>query len=157
MLNINDKAPNFKAKFISKDDIQELSLNDFVGKKIVLYFYPKDDTEGCTLEAIDFSKHLESFYNNNTVVFGVSRDSIKSHDSFIKKHCLQIPLICDEKDEIVTLYNVLKLKKMYGKEYLGIERTTFLIDENLQIQKIWTKVKVDGHAQEVLSEIALKK
>jgi peroxiredoxin Q/BCP len=153
MLQENYQAPNFNFEVIFEDKVEKASLENFLGKKIVLYFYPKDDTPGCTIESIEFTNLLSEFNKYNVVIFGISRDLIKSHTKFIKKHCLKVPLISDATEEIVKLYDVIKLKKMYGKEYFGIERTTFLIDENMKIKKIWRNVKAEGHAEEVLKEI----
>jgi len=121
---------------------------------IVLYFYPKDDTPGCTIEGNDFTALNESFTEKNTVIYGVSRDSIKSHEKFKKKFNYTIDLISDEDEALCNQFDVIKLKKLYGKEYMGIVRSTFVISPNGEILKHWDKVKVDGHADEVLEFVS---
>jgi peroxiredoxin Q/BCP len=129
---------------------QKVEIPDNHGRNIVLYFYPKDDTPGCTIEGNDFSALNESFAEQNTVIYGVSRDSITSHEKFKQKFNYTIDLISDEDESLCKQFDVLKLKKMYGKEHIGIVRSTFVINPNGEILKQWNKVKVDGHAQEVL-------
>jgi len=129
---------------------QKVEIPDNHGRNIVLYFYPKDDTPGCTIEGNDFSALNESFAEQNTVIYGVSRDSITSHEKFKQKFNYTIDLISDEDESLCNQFDVIKLKKLYGKEYLGIVRSTFVINPNGEILKQWDKVKVDGHAQEVL-------
>jgi len=129
---------------------QKVEIPDNHGRNIVLYFYPKDDTPGCTIEGNDFSALNESFAEQNTVIYGVSRDSITSHEKFKQKFNYTIDLISDEDESLCNQFDVIKLKKLYGKEYLGIVRSTFVINPNGEILKQWNKVKVDGHAQEVL-------
>ena len=131
----------------------ETCLEDFKGKWIVLYFYPKDNTSGCTREAIDFSKYIDEFKKLNAVIIGVSPDPPKSHKKFIEKHNLKIKLLSDEKHEILKRYDVWQLKKMYGKEYYGVVRSTFLINPDGEIVYEWRKVKVNGHVEEVLEKI----
>jgi thioredoxin-dependent peroxiredoxin len=143
-----DKAPPFSMLF---DSSQKLTASDLKGKNIVLYFYPKDDTPGCTIEAKDFRDHIAEFKKANTVVIGVSKDSVKSHDAFKEKYCLPFPLSSDEDGSTCEAYGVWVEKSMYGKTYMGIERTTFLIDKNNTIKQVWNKVKVDGHVKEVLA------
>ena len=133
-----------------------ISLSNFTGKKLVLYFYPKDDTSGCTAEAIDFNTKLDDFTACNTAILGVSADNVASHDKFIKKYTLNFPLASDETKAMLEAYGVWVEKSMYGKKYMGIERTTILIDETGQIAKTWNKVKVPGHAEDVLSAAKLK-
>jgi len=123
-------------------------------KRVVVFFYPRDDTSGCTKEAIEFSEQSASFANFNTVIVGVSKDSVKSHDKFVAKHNLLVPLLSDQNGNICEAFGVWVEKSMYGKKYLGIERSTFLIDENGLIQHIWKKVKVPGHVAEVLHVIS---
>lgn len=147
-LAIGDKAPDFS---MPADGDRTLSLKDFKGKNIVLYFYPKDDTPGCTVEAKDFSAMLSDFKAANTVVIGASKDTVAKHDKFIGKHELSIPLLSDTDGELVEAYGVWVLKKLYGREYMGIERATYLIDTQGIIQHIWRKVRVKGHAETVLS------
>lgn len=149
-LKENDIAPNFSLP-VSGDSV--VKLDDFIGKKCVLFFYPKDNTPGCTREAKDFSQLLPEFKNYNTEVFGISRDDISSHKKFESKYGLQIKLLSDSESVMCKDYNVLISKSMFGKEYLCISRTTFLISEDQKILKIWNNVKVRDHAQEVLKYI----
>ena len=132
---------------------QQVEIPDNHGRNIVLYFYPKDDTPGCTIEGNDFSALNESFADQNTVIYGVSRDSIASHEKFKQKFNYTIDLISDEDESLCNQFDVIKLKKLYGKEYMGIVRSTFVINPNGEILKQWDKVKVDGHAEEVLEFI----
>jgi peroxiredoxin Q/BCP len=133
---------------------QKVEIPDNHGRNIVLYFYPKDDTPGCTIEGNDFSALNESFADQNTVIYGVSRDSIASHEKFKQKFNYTIDLISDEDESLCNQFDVIKLKKLYGKEYMGIVRSTFVINPNGEILKQWDKVKVDGHAKEVLEFIS---
>ena len=133
---------------------QEIQIPDTLGRNIVLYFYPKDDTPGCTIEGNDFTRLHESFSSNNTVIYGVSRDSIKSHEKFREKFNYTIDLISDEDESLCKLFEVIKLKKLYGKEHMGIERSTFVISPSGNVLKEWIKVKVDGHAEEVLEFVS---
>ena len=146
MLKENTKIKNLKFKINTSDF---LNSQDLLGKKTVIYFYPKDDTPGCTKEAINFSEKIDEFSNLNTQIFGVSRDSFEKHEKFKKKYDLKVNLISDE-GEITEYFGVWVEKSMYGKKYMGIERSTFVIDEQLKILKIWRKVKVSGHVEEVL-------
>jgi thioredoxin-dependent peroxiredoxin len=146
MLEIGQKAPAFKLK---NQEGKTVSLNDYKGKKVVLYFYPKDDTPGCTKEACNFRDEFPRFGKLNAVILGVSVDSIESHQKFIKKYDLPFDLLSDDKKDIVLKYEVWKEKNNYGKKYMGIERTTFVIDEKGRINRIFNKVKVDGHDQEI--------
>ena len=146
-LNIGDKAPDFDLPTQSGDNIK---LADFAGQKLVIYFYPKDNTPGCTLEAKDFRDLLADFDAANTKIIGVSKDSIKKHQNFCDKYELPFDLISDEKGDMCERYGVWAEKSMFGKKYMGINRTTFLVDGSGVIQKIWPKVKVTGHAAEVL-------
>lgn len=148
-LTIGDKAPDFR---LPRNGGGDISLSDLKGKAVVLYFYPKDDTSGCTAEAIDFSALGAEFEAANAVVIGISPDSVKSHDKFAAKHSLTVMLAADEDKSAVEAYGVWKEKSMYGKKYMGVERTTFLIAPDGKIAKIWSKVKVPGHAQAVLDE-----
>lgn len=143
-------APSFALVNAEGKTIQ---LSDFKGKKIVLYFYPKDMTPGCTTEACDFRDKHKNFSDLNAVIFGVSPDSEKSHTKFIEKHGLPFELLVDSDHVVAEAYGVWVLKKMYGKEYMGIERSTFLIDEEGIVVKEWRKVKVKNHIEEVLSSI----
>jgi len=128
-------------------------LSDLRPARVVLYFYPKDDTPGCTVEALDFTALNDAFRAENAVVIGVSRDSVASHDRFTEKHDLGIALVSDSDASLCTAYGVLVEKRNYGRRYIGIERTTFLIDGEGRIQRIWRKVKADGHAREVLQAL----
>ena len=145
-LKIHSKAPNFK---LPNQEGEIIELNS-LKKNTILFFYPKDNTPGCTKEAISFSKLLPEFTKINCLVFGISKDSIKKHQNFIKKHNLLVNLLSDETENVCESYGVWKEKSMYGKKYMGIERTTFLINNKKKIINIWTKVKVNNHAEEVL-------
>ncbi len=145
---IGQTAPDFN---IPNQEGQLISLSSLLGKKVVLYFYPKDDTPGCTIEAKDFRDLTTSFAETNTVILGVSKDSIKKHCSFISKYDLNFTLLSDEKSTACETYGVWVEKSMYGKKYMGIERATYLIDEAGIIVQIWRNVKVTDHAKEVLS------
>jgi peroxiredoxin Q/BCP len=146
-LSIGDKAPNFS---LPANAGKTISLADYTGKNIVLYFYPKDSTPGCTTEAKDFTNLKAEFDNANTVVLGMSKDTVKRHDNFIAKQDLGIDLVSDEEGKTLEEYGVWVEKSMYGKKFMGIERATFLIDTNGEIREIWRKVKVKGHAEAVL-------
>ena len=128
-------------------------MKDFAGKALVLYFYPKDDTSGCTAEAKDFAALLADFAKAGALVAGVSPDPVKKHDKFRDKYELNFPLLSDESKSMLEAYGVWVEKSMYGRKYMGVERTTFLIDGKGRIAKIWRKVKVPGHAQEVLAAV----
>jgi peroxiredoxin Q/BCP len=144
---ISERLNNFKFK-VDEDKI--INSQDFKGQNLIIYFYPKDDTPGCTVEAIDFSKAKNQFSKLNTKILGVSKDSIDKHKKFITKHSLKIDLISDD-GSICEKFGVWVEKSMYGKKYMGIERATFLFDQNLKLIKIWRNVKVKGHVDEVLS------
>jgi thioredoxin-dependent peroxiredoxin len=143
------KAPDFKMT----TDTGSVSLKDLKGKKIVLYFYPKDDTSGCTKEAIEFSALKKDFDKLGAVVIGVSKDSAASHGKFRTKHKLNVELGADDSGEVCEAYGVWVEKSMYGKKYMGIERSTFLIGADGKIAHIWRKVKVPDHASEVLAAV----
>ena len=144
-------APEFTLKNESGEDV---SLSDFAGKKyIILYFYPKDATPGCTTEACDFRDAYESFDNLNAVILGVSPDGEKAHTKFIEKHGLPFSLLIDDQHQVSEAYGAWVLKKMYGKEYMGVERSTFLIDPTGTVIKEWRKVKVKGHVEEALQTL----
>jgi peroxiredoxin Q/BCP len=147
MLKVGDKAPVFKLK---TDAGKTVSLKDFKGKKVILYFYPKDMTSGCTQEACDFRDNIKTFTKKNSVILGVSADSIDSHKKFKDKYELPFVLLSDEAKAMINDYGVWKEKSMYGKKYMGIERTTFVIDEKGKIEKIFNKVSVTGHIEELL-------
>ncbi len=150
MLKENDKAPDFS---LISDEGKKINLKDFRGKKVILYFYPKDNTSGCTKEACSFRDSIKSFEKNNAVVIGISKDDISSHKKFKEKYNLPFNLLSDESLETIKNYGVWKEKNMYGKKYMGIERTTFIIDEKGIIRKIYPKVKVIGHIEEILNEL----
>lgn len=147
---LNKKVPGFK--FVATSELTA-KLSDYKGKKIVLYFYPKDNTPGCTKESEGFRDHHLKFKRRNAVVFGISRDSLKSHEKFKAKLELPFELISDEDESLCQLFDVIKLKNMYGKKVRGIERSTFLIDENGKLAQEWRKVKVDGHVEAVLDAL----
>ena len=146
MLKIGQKAPDL---MLPSSEGKFLDLKDFAGKKIILYFYPKDNTSGCTKEACSFEDNLQALKNKGAVVIGVSADSVDSHMKFAKKYGLSFPLLSDEKKNIIKSYGVWKEKSMYGRKYFGIERTTVVIDEMGIVRHIFNKVKVDGHTDEV--------
>ncbi|CTQ33947.1 thioredoxin-dependent thiol peroxidase [Jannaschia rubra] len=145
-----DKAPEFT---LPRDGGGEVSLSDFQGRQVVLYFYPKDDTPGCTKEAIAFSEAIEAFAEAGAVVIGVSKDSAAKHDKFAAKHDLKVILASDEEGTTCEDYGVWREKSMYGKTFMGIERTTFLIGADGAVRQVWPKVKVAGHSDEVLAAI----
>ncbi len=130
---------------------QTVTLSNFKGKKIILYFYPKDSTPGCTQEACDFRDSFREFTNANCVIIGISPDSQKSHTNFITKNALPFILLCDPDNQVAKLYEVYKLKKLYGREYMGIERSTFIISEDFEVIHTYQKVKVKGHVQDILT------
>lgn len=146
-LKVGDAAPDFSIK--TSDD-NFISLRDLKGKFVVLYFYPKDDTPGCTIEAMEFSELSQEFTKLNALVLGVSKDDVKSHEKFKEKYKLNFDLGSDVESEACGKYSVLAEKSMFGKKYIGINRVTFLIDNNGKIAHIWPKVSVDGHANDVL-------
>ena len=150
MLREKTEAPNFKLPSTSKDNY---SLKDSVGKYTVIYFYPKDDTPGCTIETNDFNKLLSKFKKLNCEIYGISKDSLKSHDKFKEKYKIKFDLLSDEELNILKKYKVWAKKKFMGREFMGIVRTTFLIDQNGKIVKIWDNVKVKDHAKEVLDTL----
>ena len=146
-LKIGDKAPAFT---MATDGGGSVSLAKLKGKKVVLYFYPKDDTSGCTAQACGFRDTFPRFGKTDSVIIGVSRDSVQSHDKFKKKYDLNFTLGSDEAGKVTEDYGVWVEKSMYGRKYMGIERSTFLIDEKGVIRGLWRKVKVPGHVEEVL-------
>ena len=150
MLNIGDKAPNFT---LPDKDGNNVSLSDFLGKKVIVYFYPKDNTPGCTKQACGFSENIQEFENNNTVIIGISKDSQKSHQNFTQKYDLKINLLSDVERQAIEAYGVWQEKKLYGKVSMGIVRTTFVIDEQGNIEKIFDKVKAAQNPEEVLDYI----
>jgi peroxiredoxin Q/BCP len=148
-LTEGSKAPTFS---LATDGQGKIALKDFSGQKLVVYFYPKDDTSGCTKEAIAFTEALPQFKKAGTAVIGVSKDSVAAHDKFKTKHALKLTLGSDPEGGMVEAYGAWVEKSMYGKKYMGIDRSTFLIDGEGVIRKIWRKVKVPGHVEEVLAE-----
>ena len=146
------EAPDFT---LMGSDHQQHSLHDYRGRKVILYFYPRDNTPGCTNQAKAFRDAIESFNEQNAVILGISRDSVASHEKFIAKHELPFILLSDHEEIVCHLYDVLKEKNMYGKKAIGIERSTFLIDEAGIITKIYCKVKVAGHIEAVLESCSL--
>ena len=149
-ITTGDAAPNFT---LPRDGGAEVSLDSFKGKNVVLYFYPRDDTPGCTTEAVDFTALAESFAEQNAVVIGVSKDSVAKHDKFIAKHDLGVILASDENGSVCETYGVWVEKNMYGRTSMGIERATFLIDPDGVVAQVWRKVKAKGHAQAVLEAL----
>lgn len=147
-LQVGDKAPDFSLPDGAGGTV---SLKDLKGKKVILYFYPKDDTSGCTREACSFRDNMSRVKKKGAVVVGVSTDGVDSHRKFAEKYDLTFPLASDEKRELVNAYGVWKEKSMYGRKYMGTERTTFVIDEKGKITHIFPKVKVEGHVEEILA------
>ena len=145
-----DLAPDFK---LQSTEGKEISLKEFRGKQVVLYFYPKDDTPGCTREACDFRDNLARARAKGAVVFGISHDSLESHGRFKEKYDLPFTLLSDPEKKVTEAYGVYKQKSLYGKLFMGIERTTFVIDKGGRIKKIFPRVKVDGHVEEVLQAL----
>jgi len=149
-VTVGKKVPPFSAEATSDTTVDLKALK---GRHLVLYFYPKDSTPGCTQEGQDFRDLYEAFEKANCEVFGVSRDSLKKHENFKARHDFPFELISDPDDELCSLFDVIRMKKMYGKEFEGIERSTFLIDANGELQQEWRKVKVPGHVEEVLEAV----
>lgn len=150
MIEIGKKAPEFT---LANQDEVEISLRDLKGKWLVLYFYPKDNTPGCTTEACDFTDAMPEFEDLDAVILGVSPDSPKKHRNFIEKKSLEITLLSDEEKEASKAYGVWQLKKMYGREYMGIQRSTFIIDPKGEVAAKWDKVRVKGHVDEVKARL----
>ena len=149
-LQIGDLAPAFR---LPRDGGGELNLESFTGRMLVIYFYPKDDTSGCTRQAIDFNALASAFRDAGAEIVGVSPDSTRSHDAFKAKHGLDLALISDETRNMCQAYGVWQEKSMYGRKYMGVERTTFLIGADGRIAEIWPKVNVKGHADAVLAAV----
>ena len=150
MIKENTKAPNFNLPSTSN---KKYSLNDSIGKYLVLYFYPKDDTPGCTIETNEFNKLLSKFKKFECEVYGISKDSLKSHDKFKEKYKIKFDLLADEELKVLKKYKVWKKKKFMGREFMGVVRTTYLLDKKGQILKIWNNVKAKDHAEEVLETL----
>jgi peroxiredoxin Q/BCP len=149
-LSVGDSAPDFS---LPTDGGDTFTLSKFIGKKVIVYFYPKDATSGCTKEACSFRDCKTKFDKKNTIIIGISKDSVKSHQKFKEKEQLNFPLASDETGEVCEKYGVWVEKSMYGRKYYGIERATFLIDEKGHIAKIWRKVSVPGHVEEILESV----
>lgn len=149
-IKIGKKVPDFE---LSATGGQTIKLSGLKGKKVVLYFYPKDSTPGCTLEGQNFRDNIKKFRSGNTVILGVSRDTVKSHEKFREKQCFPFDLLADTDEKLCKLFDVIKEKNMYGKKVMGIERSTFLIDEEGVLRQEWRKVKVEGHVGEVLNAV----
>lgn len=150
-LNIGDLAPDFTLP--TQDANQTVTLSQLRGKKVVIYFYPKDNTPGCTKEACDFRDTYNQFKSNDVEVFGISKDSAKSHSKFKEKYSLPFTLLVDANGDVCQAYGVIDKKSLFGNTFLGITRSTFLIDEKGIIKNIWQKVKVPGHVEQVLNEL----
>ncbi len=150
LVDEGDIAPNFT---LQSDDKTQISLSNYRGKKVVLYFYPKDGTSGCTAEALGFKETLFEFEKEDTVILGVSKDSVESHRKFKKKHSLPFTLLSDPEAIVLKQYNVWKQKNLYGRSYMGTERTTFLIDEKGIVKKIYRKLKAQEHAKTCLLDL----
>lgn len=150
MLKKGDKAPDFR---LQDSNGTEIKLSDFLGNNVVLYFYPKDNTSGCTTEALDFSALSDKFRKKNAVIIGISPDSVTSHKKFEEKHGLKVLLLSDTEKDVLQKYGVWQLKKMCGRESMGVVRTTFVIDKNGKITNIFEKVKVAGHADKVYGSV----
>lgn len=149
-LKVGDPAPEFN---LPTSETETVALKDFRGKNVILYFYPKDDTTGCTAEALAFTSLLPRFEAAGAVVIGISPDSVSKHAKFSAKHSLSVTLASDEDHKVATAYGVWKEKSMYGRTYMGMERATFLIGKGGNLRAIWPKVKVAGHAEEVLNAV----
>ena len=149
-LEVGSKAPDFSC---AADGDRQISLADYAGKKLVIYFYPKDDTPGCTAEAIEFTAQAGAFAATNTEIVGVSADSVEKHEKFKTKHNLGVTLLSDPDQKMLQAYGVWVEKNMYGKKYMGIERATFLVGEDGKILYIWRKVRVKGHVDAVLEKV----
>ena len=149
-VSIGKKVPDFTLPATGE---QDLSLSDFTGKNVVVYFYPKDSTSGCTLEGQDFRDRINKFRRRKTVILGISRDSIRSHENFKAKQEFPFELLSDADEKVCKLFDVIREKNMYGRKVMGIERSTFLIDENGKLRHEWRKLKVKGHVEEVLEAV----
>lgn len=153
-MQAGDKAAEF---ILPNQEGREVRLSDFIGKKLILYFFPKANTKGCAQEAEDFNRNLDQLRNCGAEVVGISRDTVKKQKEFHSKYELAFDLLCDAEEKVCILYDVIKEKSMYGKKYMGIERTTFILDEKGRIDKIFPKVKVKGHIEEVISYFCNKR
>ena len=151
-VEVGKKVPAFKLPATGE---QTISLSSLKGKNIVLYFYPKDNTPGCTTEGQDFRDNIAKFKRQNCVILGVSRDTVRTHENFKEKHRFPFDLLSDTEEELCNLFDVIKLKNMYGKKLLGVERSTFIINDKGVLKQEWRKVKVKGHVDEVLAAVKL--
>jgi len=150
LVDVGERAPDF---ILEADDGREVTLSSYRGKKVILYFYPKDGTPGCTTEAKEFRDNVKEFEKENAVILGVSKDSVKSHQRFKQKHALPFTLLSDPKGKVLDLYGVWKKKSLYGRSFMGTERTTFLINEDGVVEKVYRKVKAKGHPQTCLLDL----
>ena len=149
-VSVGNKVPDFTLHATGE---QEITLSDYTGRNVVLYFYPKDSTSGCTLEGQDFRDRINTFRRRKTTVLGISRDSLRSHENFRAKHEFPFDLLSDADEKVCRLFDVIREKNMYGRKVMGIERSTFLIDARGILRREWRKVKVKGHVDEVLEAI----
>ncbi len=149
-MKVGTKIKNFKSEMTGKI---QFNLSDYKGQNLVIYFYPRDNTPGCTSEGEDFRDHYKDFLKKKTKIFGVSKDSLKSHEAFKQKFKFPFELISDPDEKVCKLFDVIKEKSMYGKKYMGVERSTFLIDSKGKLSREWRKVKVKGHVEDVLSSL----
>ncbi len=149
-MNLGETVPDFE---LAATGDKTIKLSDLKGNNVIIYFYPKDSTPGCTLEGQDFRDNIEEFTSRKTVIFGVSRDSIKSHEKFKSNQAFPFDLLSDEEEHLCALFDVIKEKNMYGRKVMGIERSTFLIDETGKLRDEWRKVKVKGHVNDVLEAV----
>lgn len=149
-LTVGKPVPDFA---LAATGNQTIRLSDLKGKNVVLYFYPKDNTPGCTLEGQNFRDRYDAFTRTNTVLLGISRDSVASHEGFKEKQAFPFELLADEEERVCKLFDVIKPKNMYGKEVIGVERSTFLIDADGILRREWRKIKVEGHSDEVLEAV----
>lgn len=150
-LTIGDQAPDFTLS--TDEDNKTITLSKLRGKKVILYFYPKDNTPGCTKEACDFRDFFAEFAKHDALIFGISKDSAKAHGKFKEKYALPFTLLVDANADVCEAYGVINKKSLFGKTFLGIQRSTFLIDEKGIIRAVWRKVKVPGHVEQVLNEL----
>ena len=148
--NLGDTVPDFEVPATGGRTIR---LSDLKGNNVVIYFYPKDSTPGCTLEGQDFRDNIDAFTSCKTIILGVSRDSVKSHEKFKSNQAFPFDLLSDEAEQLCTLFDVIKEKNMYGRKVMGIERSTFLIDETGKLRNEWRKIKVKGHVNDVLEAV----
>lgn len=149
-LEIGQKAIDFS---LPNQDGKEIKLSDYKGKKVILYFYPKDNTKGCTTEACDFRDHIKTFTDKNAVILGVSKDSVKSHNNFATKYDLPFELLSDVELTVIEKYGVWQLKKNYGKEYMGIVRSTYVISEEGTIEQVYKNIRVKGHIDKIIEAL----